>query len=199
MSGRGDDSGDETSRFLAEVAAAERPHVKFSSEEQNGVNKQLSSERRTRKPGKESLPADWAARLSSAPPEKELRAWTMEPRLTEPWTTAGTGQPWASSLGLRGRRIWLPTAEPQRWPQPSPASPAGSESADGAGQRTADDAAGHHLEDSRGGGHHHHRLRSRSLSASSQDSFSSGQSRTLRRRLHPRTSGMIVFGGLTGL
>ncbi|XP_043217790.1 adenosylhomocysteinase-like 1 isoform X2 [Amphibalanus amphitrite] len=76
MSGRGDDSGDETSRFLAEVAAAERPHVKFSSEEQNGVNKQLSSERRTRK-------------------------------------------------------------------------------------------------DSRGGGHHHHRLRSRSLSASSQDSFSS--------------------------
>ena len=52
MSGRGaagEESGDETSRFLAEVSAAERPHVKFSAEVQNGVNNQLSSERRTRK------------------------------------------------------------------------------------------------------------------------------------------------------
>ena len=52
MSGRaGEDSGDETSRFLAEVAAAERPHhhVKFSGEAQNGVDGHLSTERRTRK------------------------------------------------------------------------------------------------------------------------------------------------------
>ena len=94
--------------------------------------------------GKEALPADWAARLASGPPEKELRAWSMEPRLTEPWSTAASAErPWTCSLGLRGRRIWLPAAEPQQMPQTTPeAGPAGGSG----GRLTGDDAIDHHLE-----------------------------------------------------
>ena len=99
-------------------------------------------------PGKQSLPADWAARLASAAPqEKQIHTWSMEPRmeprLTEPWATTngngsgnGSESPWASSLGLRGHRIWLPSAETR----PS------SEPTVGNGRLTGDEATDHHLE-----------------------------------------------------
>ena len=97
-------------------------------------------------PQKDRLPTDWAARLTSPPPGKELQSWSMEPRLTEPWSSAGTPEPWTSSLGLRGRRIWLPAAEPQKqWSSPTP--PAGSPSNQSTPATTpADsDANNHHL------------------------------------------------------